>query len=133
MASNELMSEGPREPSQLFQMMSQLADQLASIRSEQAHERAQFAQQLAEIRAEHANEREASRKQIRVLQENLASLPHTRPIPPISTTAPSQGLGTPTIRSPLPPLATIMTGPTKKKPTLPDPPRFDGTRKKFRT
>jgi hypothetical protein len=92
-----------------MQMLSHLADQLASIRAEQAQERAQFARQLAEIKAEQENEREASRAQIRVLQESLAT---------------STGLDTPQ-----PPAKTVE--PTKKKPTLPDPMRFNGDRKEF--
>lgn len=89
--------------------------------------------QINELRTEQANEREATRTQIRILQENLASLqatPSGITPQPASPTDPSQRAPTPP-QDPLPQQA--LPAQVKKKMTLPDPPRFDGTRKKFRT
>ena len=86
---------------------------------------ARMMSQMDDIRAEQASEREAMRVQIRVLQENVASLQATPTTIPLSPTPPA--LPTVTVTPSSPP------GQTKKRATLPDPPRFDGTRKKFRT
>ena len=89
--------------------------------------------QINELRTEQANEREATRTQIRILQENLASLqatPSGITLQPASPTNLSQRAPTP-LQDPLSQQA--LPAQVKKKMTLPDPPRFDGTRKKFRT
>jgi hypothetical protein len=85
---------------------------------------AQVIEQMTNIQAEQANEREANRLQIRALQENLASL-HTTPTttPGASTPLPQPELK---VTPPSPPAQA-----KKKKPTLPDPARFDGNRKEF--
>jgi hypothetical protein len=86
---------------------------------------AQVLGQISNIQAEQALEREATRLQIQVLQENIASLRATPATTPQTPTPPAfPGV---TLTPPSPP------GQTKKKATLPDPPRFDGNRKKFRT
>jgi hypothetical protein len=97
---------------------------------------ARMMSQMDDIRAEQASEREAMRVQIRVLQENVASLQATPTTTPLSPTPPAL----PTPQGPtIPALPTVTVTPssppgqTKKRATLPDPPRFDGTRKKFRT
>lgn len=97
------------DPQQLTQVLNRLAAQLINIQDEQIRER------------------ETNREQIRILQENLASLREER-----STPGPAMQLN----NSPTEPLATAATPPAptvKKKPTLPDPPRFNGIRRKFRT
>jgi len=80
--------------------------------------------QMDDMRAEQANEREAMRVQIKALQENLASLQATPATIPQSPTLPAF------------PTVTVMpsspSGQTKKKITLPDPPKFDGLRSNFR-
>jgi hypothetical protein len=86
---------------------------------------AQMMSQMNDMRAEQASEREAMRTQIRALQENVASLQTTPTNTPQSPTPPP--LPAFTVTPPSPP------GRLKGKATLPDPPRFDGTRKKFRT
>ncbi len=89
---------------------------------------------MDDMRAEQASEREAMRMQIRVLQENVASLQATPVATPQTPTSPA--LPGVTAVPPAPPGVTV-TPPsppaqTKKKMILPDPPRFDGNRKKYR-
>ena len=95
----------------------------------------QMMNQMNDMRAEQASEREAMRVQIRALQENVASLQTTPVTTPQTPTPPA--LPGVTVMPPAPPGVTVTPpsppGQTKKKTTLPDPPRFDGTRKKFRT
>jgi len=71
-----------------------------------------------------AHEREVTQAHIKALQETIASLQATPSTTPQSPTPPA--LPTVAITPPSPP------GQTKKKMTLPDPPRFDGNRKKYR-
>jgi hypothetical protein len=87
---------------------------------------AQLTRQLSAIREDQAADREAYRTQIQAIQELLVQRRQT-PSPP----NPPPELLTPNItsRQPSPP----PIGTWKKKATLPDPPRFDGTRKNFRT
>lgn len=95
----------------------------------------QMMNQMNDMRAEQASEREAMRVQIRALQENVASLQTTPVATPQTPTPPA--LPGVSVMPPAPPGVTVTPpsppGQTKKKATLPDPPRFDGTRKKFRT
>jgi hypothetical protein len=85
---------------------------------------AQILDQMNEIRTEQANEKEATRLQIQALQENLASLQATPGTTPRAPTPPTLPRLTHTPPSP--------PGQAKKKMVLPDPPRFDGNRKKYR-
>ena len=87
--------------------------------------------QLTALREEQANEREAIRVQIRTLEERFTT-PGSTPVNvmPQPTEAP------PTAPPTTPPTASPTQEPTpppqkKKKATLPDPPRFDGVRKRF--
>ena len=95
---------------------------------------ARMMSQMDDIRAEQASEREAMRVQIKALQENVESLQGTPATTPQSPTPPAL----PIPLSPTPPALPTVTvtpssppGQTKKKATLPDPPRFDGVRRKF--
>ncbi|KAK4220780.1 hypothetical protein QBC38DRAFT_524797 [Podospora fimiseda] len=114
----------------MAQLLQQLVTQLSTIQTERTQERAQFAQQLADIQAEQRNEREATRAQIRVLQETVTSLqkaltpvtlPNTNPTEVVSTYKPEE-----------PSSAQITTNTLRKKPILPDPAKFNGSRLKFR-
>jgi hypothetical protein len=106
-----------------MQMMSQMSDQ--------------FQQSMDAMRAEREADREETRSQIRALQSAIATPQYTThgdiaspvpqrlgPVPPVLN-----------VTSP-PTVLTNETGqgqiPTKKKPTLPNPQRFDGTRREFR-
>jgi hypothetical protein len=84
---------------------------------------AQLSDQLASIREDQAADREAHRAQIQMLQEHLAQ---PRTTPPQT----KEALLTPqtTSRQPSPPPIRA----PKKRATLPDPPKFDGTRNNFR-
>jgi hypothetical protein len=78
----------------------------------------QMSEQLQALRAERENDREAVQAQIQVLQSAIAT-PTATPQPPVVRPEPirpgSAGKA------------------VKKKPTLPDPQRFDGNRRRFRT
>ncbi|KAK3896772.1 hypothetical protein C8A05DRAFT_20328 [Staphylotrichum tortipilum] len=96
--------------------------------------------QVKGMRADQANEREATKMQIRVLQDKVASLLGTPTTTPQSLTlpAPLEAIVTPPGVVPMPPAPPEVTiappsapGQTKKRATLPDPPRFDGNRSKF--
>jgi hypothetical protein len=104
MASNDQAGAG-LDQSLLMRALGQLTDQLAAVREDQAADR------------------EAHRAQIQLLQEHIAQ---SRTTPPRT----NQNLLTPqtTPRHPSPP----PIGGLKKRPTLPDPPKFDGTRNNFR-
>ena len=85
---------------------------------------AQVMNQMNEMRAEQASEREAMRVQIRVLQENLASLHATPVMTPQTPTSPA--LPEAAVAPPVPPGVTV-TPPSppvqmKKRMVLPDPP-----------
>jgi hypothetical protein len=86
-------------------------------------------QRLVEMENRQAAEREAHQAHIQALQESIASL-HAPPVEstprPSSPVTPPQQAPPPSSGPPALPAA------TKKKMTLPDPPRFDGNRKKFR-
>jgi hypothetical protein len=91
---------------------------------------AQLRDQMDILRTEQANERVANRAQVQALQEELAALratptgtttPTSTPAPETTSTPPS---------TPAPPTPPVQT---KKKMTLPDPPRFDGNRKNYRS
>lgn len=88
---------------------------------------AMLTQMMGQIN-EQANEREAIRAQVRILQEDLVSLQAT-PSGSTSPTNPPRRTPTPQ-QDPIPQQAPPAQA--KKKMTLPDPPRFDGNRKKYR-
>ena len=82
---------------------------------------AQMLGQINNMQARQAEEREATRHQIEVLQGSLTALQDkSTPVTTPSTQETTKGFDAP------PPAQ------TKKKATLPDPPRFDGIRRKFR-
>jgi len=114
--SNDADENGP----QLAQLIQLLTAQLDTIQSGQAAQ----AQRLAEMEVYQAREREANQAHIKALQETIASLQATPAATPRSPTSPAPPIVD--ITPPSPP------GQTKKKMTLPDPPRFDGNRKKYR-
>ncbi|KAK4097112.1 hypothetical protein N658DRAFT_489480 [Parathielavia hyrcaniae] len=115
--------------SMMAQMIAQVRDQsqqmVAQMQSQNQQIMAQLREQMGNHQKEHANEREDSQAQIQALQGELAALRAT----PTGTTPQAQVTpgSTPQAPTPTPPVA-----PAKKKPTLPDPPRFDGVRRKFR-
>ena len=90
------------EAQQLQQMMTQMLGQINNMQAKQAEER------------------EATRQQIEALQGNLAALQDK------STPA-----TTPSVQDTIRDTDAIPPVQTKKKATLPDPPRFDGNRKEF--
>jgi hypothetical protein len=111
---------------QLAAMMAQMMGQIKELRNEQV-------QRLTEMENRLATEREAYDTQIKALQESFASF-HSTPggntlqhPSPISTT---QQTPLPSVAPPASPA--VPPSQVKKKPTLPDPPRFDGVRRKFR-
>ncbi|KAK4170789.1 hypothetical protein QBC36DRAFT_341288 [Triangularia setosa] len=130
MASNEMNTDAQPEESQMAQLMQQLVTQLSTIQTERAQERAQFAQQLADIQAEQRNERKASRAQIRALQETVTSLQKALPPATLLNTNPTEAVSTYTPEEPS--SAQITTNAMRKKPILPDPPKFNGSRLNFR-
>ncbi|GJC91039.1 hypothetical protein ColLi_13877 [Colletotrichum liriopes] len=107
-------------PQQLVQLIGQLAAQLQEMRATQAAERetraAEREAQAAEREAQ-AAEREAQREQIRLLQQALAPSNNAERIADA-------------VNDPDPP---DQTRPPLKiwKTRLPDPPKFDGTRRRF--
>jgi hypothetical protein len=104
---------------------------------------AQIAEQLQSIQADQQADREAHQQQIRMLQENIAAMNQQRRTPPLpsNTDEPTNlpplppSPATQRVITPAPPATTSNSATIirKKKPTLPDPPRFDGSRRKFRT
>ncbi len=121
MATNDSADAGGQGNNQLAQLMQLLSTQLGTIQTGQLEQ----AQRFAEMEARQAQERETTQAHIKALQETIASLQATPTTTPQSPTPPA--LPAVTVTPPSPP------GRPKKKATLPDPPRFDGTRKKFRT
>jgi hypothetical protein len=120
MATNDSADTGGQGNNQLAQLMQLLSTQLGTIQTGQL----EHAQRFAEMEARQAQEREATQAHIKALQETIASLQATPATTPRSPTPPA--LPAFTVTPPSPP------GQTKKKMTLPDPPRFDGNRKKYR-
>lgn len=91
----------------MLQMMAQMSEQLEALRTDRENDR-----------ADRENDKEAMRTQIQALQSAIAT-PATTPQPPLVWPEPTRpGAGN---RS------------EKRKPTLPDPQRFNGNRKDFRT
>ena len=121
MSANDGANDSGQSGHQLAQLMQLLTTQLGTIQAGQSEQ----AQRFAEMEARQAQEREATQAHIKALQETIASLQATPAATPQSPAPPA--LPAVTTTPPSPP------GQTKKKMTLPDPPRFDGTRKKFRT
>ncbi|KAK4099187.1 hypothetical protein N658DRAFT_170483 [Parathielavia hyrcaniae] len=89
---------------------------------------AQLMGQMNEIQAEQANEREETRLQIRALQEGIATLQTTPGGNPPQLPTPASPLQQAPAPPPGPPAPPTQT---KKKPTLPDPAKFNGNRKEF--
>jgi hypothetical protein len=87
--------------------------------------RSEQAAQIAALQSEQA----ADRQTIRTLQENFATAPTT--VTTAQTTATATPLST-VIGTTATDTTSAETAQKKKKPTLPDPPRFEGIRKKFR-
>jgi hypothetical protein len=82
----------------------------------------QMAEQMQALRAEREADRDATREQIRMLQDRLTP---ARPTP-LETEPESRP-------EPLYDVGRLLTTPMRKtRPTLPDPPRFEGARPKFR-
>ncbi|KAK4233026.1 hypothetical protein C8A03DRAFT_19813 [Achaetomium macrosporum] len=106
---------------QLARMMAQMMGQINELRTEQG-------QRLAEMENRLATERETYNTRIKELQESLASL---RATPDGNTPRPSSPVSTPPHASPPPPAPPVPPSQAKKKPTLPDPAKFDGNRKEF--
>jgi hypothetical protein len=100
-----------------------MAQMMAQMRDQNQQMMAQLRDQMDNLRTEQANEREAMGLQIKALQDQNATMRNT----PVNTPLPATPA--PQLSAPAP-LAPPSSG-TKKKPTLPDPPRFDGTRRKF--
>ncbi|KAJ6437992.1 retrovirus polyprotein [Purpureocillium lavendulum] len=111
MEANNRDEDSPGRTSQmLMQMMSQMSEQLQSMQASQQA-----------LRAEREMDREETRSQIRAIQSAIAT-PAATPHPPA-----------PTITEPEPRCSIPREmAPAKRKPTLPDPQRFDGSRRKFR-
>ncbi|OAQ59083.1 zinc knuckle domain-containing protein [Purpureocillium lilacinum] len=109
-ANNQDEGSPGRTSQMLMQMMSQMSEQLQNMQASQQN-----------LRAEREADREEMRTQIRAMQSAIAT-PAQTPQPgatPIIRPGPQRSFSSETILA-------------KKKPTLPDPPKFDGTRKKFR-
>ncbi|KAM4055021.1 hypothetical protein HRG_010197 [Hirsutella rhossiliensis] len=82
----------------------------------------QMAEQLQSLRADRDADRDATREQIQLLQDSLTT---SRPTP-LGTESESRA-------EPLhEPNRLVDTSLRKTRPTLPDPPRFEGVRSKFR-
>ncbi|KAK4097644.1 hypothetical protein N658DRAFT_500251 [Parathielavia hyrcaniae] len=120
MSANDNTNEDSQSGHQLTQLMQFLTTQLGAIQEGQSEQ----TRRLTEIEERQAQERETTQAHIKALQETIASLQATPATTPQSPTPPA--LPGFTVTPPSPP------GQTKKKMTLPDPPRFDGNRKKFR-
>jgi hypothetical protein len=120
MSANDGADEGGQSGNQLAQLMQRLTTQLGTIQAGQLEQ----AQRFAEMEARQTQEREATQAHIKALQETIASLQATPTTTPQSSTPPT--FPAVTITPPSPPSQ------TRKKMILPDPPRFDGVRKKYR-
>lgn len=104
----EALNQDGGSPSQASQMMMQMMTQMS--------------EELRALRAERETDREETRNQIRAIQSAIATPALTpQPLEPLNTAKPEPQ------RSSSPERPSI-----KRKPILPDPPRFDGTRRKFR-
>jgi len=102
MASNDQAGSGP-DPSHLAQTIARLSDQLASLHESQT------------------TDREAHRAQIQMIYDHLSNpKPSNASEALLTPNTTSRQASPPPIRTP------------KKKTTLPDPPKFDGTRNNFR-
>ncbi|KAJ6436495.1 retrovirus polyprotein [Purpureocillium lavendulum] len=112
-ANNQDDGSPGRTTQMLMQMMSQMSEQLHNMQASQQA-----------LRAEREADREELRKQIRNMQSAIAT-PAATPQPP--PPAPAEPVRPEPQRGNSPHFA-----PAKKKPTLPDPLRFDGYRRKFR-
>lgn len=109
----------------LAQLLIQLTEQFASFRQEQIREREHFAQQLAELRASQAQAQPHAREgggQPPFDQNNDTPSP-TNPPPSGSPSVPENSPAA---------INTTNDATTRRKPSLPDPPRFTGLRRRFR-
>ncbi|KAK4119597.1 hypothetical protein N657DRAFT_249636 [Parathielavia appendiculata] len=103
------------------QLATMMAQVMAQMRDQNQQMMAQLRDQIDNLRTEQANEREAMGLQIKALQNHIAAMQNTSvDTPPAATPTPQ-----PSASAPPAPASTQ----TKKKPTLPDPPRFDGVRR----
>ncbi len=111
--------DGGSPPSRSTQMLMQMMSQLT--------------ESMQALRAERDNDREETRAQIQALQSAIATPNHTS----------SENIVNPVPQrpGPVPPILSVNSPPTvpasgnpitRKKPTLPNPPKFDGTRRNFR-
>ncbi|KAM7209594.1 hypothetical protein V8F06_014857, partial [Rhypophila decipiens] len=99
--------EPQSEAQQLMRMMNELTVQLNTMQQQQAQERAATQQQIQQLQQKFSSSTPTS--------GGLPASTPTNPPADQSTGAPAESRA------------------TKKKPTLPDPPRFNGNRKRFRT
>lgn len=128
METTEQDGSPPSRTSQLFmQMMNQMSEQLQAIQREQQS-----------LRTERETDREETRTQIRTLQSAIATPNYTSSEEIVNPTPQRTGLPPPilNVASPPPPTEQVEETQTRrtnrKKPTLPNPPKFDGTRRNFR-
>lgn len=104
-ANNHDRGSQERTSQMLMQMMSQLSEQMQALR------------------AERDADREEVRTQIDALRSAIVTPTQTpHPPPPVDTNQPQEGRNS----------SADTEKSTKKKPTLPNPPKFDGTRRNFR-
>lgn len=107
------------------EMREDFARDMATLRETSARE-------IRAVQESQTQAQEASNNQIRVLQDHLAALrtPASTPAPREASPEPE-----PTIRVPLPEpqVAKAPALPSHKKMILPDPPKFEGVRRKYRT
>ncbi|OAQ57219.1 retrotransposon gag protein domain-containing protein [Pochonia chlamydosporia 170] len=134
METNSQEGGSPSRTSQLLmQMITQLSEQAAA--TQQAFQRTieTLQTERQSDRAERNNDREEMRAQIRALQSAIAT-----PLEDIANPAPQRA-------NSIPPVLNITSPPNiisyeqaqdsiiaRQKPSLPNPPKFDGTRKNFR-
>lgn len=88
--------------------------------------------EIEAIRESQTRAQEASDCQIRVLQEHLAALqaPPSAPAPREVSPAPEQAVP---VLPAEPPVIAVPAPPSHRRMIIPDPPKFEGARKKFRT
>lgn len=121
-----------RSTQMLVQMISQMSEQLQTIQRDQHSLRTE----READRAERETDREEARAQIRALQSAIATPMHISPGEIVNPT-PQRIAHAPILNVTSPSLGTV-TGEiaeerlSKRKATLPNPQRFDGTRRKFR-
>ncbi|KAJ6437064.1 hypothetical protein O9K51_10361 [Purpureocillium lavendulum] len=111
-ANNQDEGSPGRTTQMLMQMMIQMSEQLQNMQANQQT-----------LRAEREADRDEMRTQIRNMQSAIAT----------PTTTPQPQPPAPRVAGPEPRRSSSPeNAPAKKKPTLPNPPKFDGTRRNFR-